>query len=74
MAEKKIVELCQTMRSKWTLHNVAIWHRLGIVKPMEASVVIAVTSEHRQESLEAVQVMTILHVQFQQNKYDLRYH
>jgi molybdopterin synthase catalytic subunit len=53
---------------------VAIWHRLGIVKPMEASVVIAVTSEHRQESLEAVQVMTILHVQFQQNKYDLRYH
>jgi len=57
MAEKKILEICQELRSKWTqIHNVAIWHRLGTVKPKEASVVIAITSEHRKDSLEAVQV------------------
>jgi molybdopterin synthase catalytic subunit len=36
------------------VHHVAIYHRLGEVPPTEASVVIAVSSEHRKESLEAV--------------------
>ena len=56
MAEKKLLELCELLRTKWPLHNVAIWHRLGVVEPTEASVVIAITSEHRNESLEAVEV------------------
>jgi molybdopterin synthase catalytic subunit len=56
MAEKKMLDLCQNLRSKWPLHNIAIWHRLGEVRPREASIVIAVTSEHRKASLEAVQV------------------
>jgi molybdopterin synthase catalytic subunit len=57
MAEKKMLELCQLMRGKWpALHNIAIYHRLGEVKPREASVVIAVSSQHRQASLESVQV------------------
>ena len=49
-------EVCQILRGKWSLHNIAIFHRLGEVRPKEASVVIAVSSEHRKESLEAVQV------------------
>ena len=54
MALKKMSELCDQLREKWSLHNIAIYHRLGEVRPAEASVVIAVTSEHRQASLEAV--------------------
>ena len=50
-------ELCQILRGKFlSLHNIAVFHRLGEVRPKEASVVIAVSSEHRKESLEAVQV------------------
>ncbi len=54
MAVKKMEELCVDLREKWPIHNVAIYHRLGEVPPKEASVVIAVTSEHRKASLEAV--------------------
>jgi molybdopterin synthase catalytic subunit len=54
MALKKMSELCDMLREKWSLHNIAIYHRLGEARPKEASVVIAVTSEHRQASLEAV--------------------
>ena len=54
MAVKKMLELCQELRTKWPLHNIAIYHRLGQVCPTEASVVIAVTSEHRRASLEAL--------------------
>ena len=57
MAEKKMVQLCDEIRSKWPtkIHNIAIHHRLGKVDPTEASVVIAITSAHRKESLDAVQ-------------------
>ena len=57
MAEKKLHKLCEEIRSKWSakVHNIAIYHRLGTVEPTEASVVIAITSAHRKESLEAVQ-------------------
>ena len=54
MAVKKMEELCVELRQKWSLHNVAIYHRLGEVPPSEASVVIVVTSEHRKASLDAV--------------------
>ena len=57
MAEKKMAQLCDNIRSKWPnkIHNIAIHHRLGRVEPTEASVVIAITSAHRKESLDAVQ-------------------
>merc|ERR1719189_3474066 len=57
MAEKKILELCEDIRSRWPtrIHNIAIHHRLGRVEPTQASVVIAITSAHRKESLESVQ-------------------
>ena len=57
MAEKKIKQLCDNIRSKWPgkIHHIAIHHRLGRVEPTEASVIIAITSAHRKESLDAVQ-------------------
>ena len=57
MAEKKITQLCDSIRSKWPnkIHNIAIYHRLGRVEPTEASVIIAITSAHRKESLDSVQ-------------------
>lgn len=56
MAKKEMLKVCQKIRSKWSgIHNIAIYHRLGHVAVTEASVVVAVSSEHRKESLEAVQ-------------------
>jgi len=55
MAKKVMGELCEEVRAKWSgVRNVAIHHRLGPVGPKEASVVLAVTSVHRKDSLEAV--------------------
>lgn len=55
MALKKLNQLCCKVRQKWTgVHHIAVHHRLGEVGPKEASVIIAVTSAHRQDSLEAV--------------------
>ncbi|XP_065340420.1 molybdopterin synthase catalytic subunit isoform X1 [Cloeon dipterum] len=55
MAVKVMKELCAEVRRKWAVENIAIYHRLGTVPVCEASVVIAISSEHRTESLEAVQ-------------------
>ena len=55
MAKKELQKVCDKIRANWDVHNIAIYHRLGIVKVTEASVIIAVTSEHRKNSLKAVQ-------------------
>ena len=55
MAEKEMLKICQGMREKWSdLEAIAIVHRLGTVPVTEASVVIAASSPHRKESLEAI--------------------
>ncbi|XP_059088350.1 molybdopterin synthase catalytic subunit-like [Tigriopus californicus] len=54
MAEKELKKLCSKVRDKWNVANIAIHHRIGVVPVTEASVVIAISSAHRQESLEAV--------------------
>jgi len=55
MAKKVALELCGEVRLRWPgVRRVAIHHRLGPVGPAEASVVLAVTSVHRKDSLEAV--------------------
>lgn len=55
MAEKEIKKICQAIREKWKVENIAFHHRLGVVPVGEASIVIAISSEHRTECLEAVQ-------------------
>lgn len=55
MATKSLTQICDGLRSKWSdIKNIAIYHRLGLVPVKEASVIIAVSSPHRQTSLEAV--------------------
>jgi molybdopterin synthase catalytic subunit len=56
MALKAKTKICNEMRSKWPdIKHIAIYHRLGIVPVKESSVIIAVSSPHRNTSLEAVQ-------------------
>lgn len=53
MAEKKLAEIGDEIRSRWGLDRVAISHRVGHLDLGEASVVIAVASPHRAEAFEA---------------------
>lgn len=56
MAAKALTKICEQIRIKWTdTNHIAIHHRLGIVPVKEASVIIAISSPHRQNSLDATQ-------------------
>uniref|UniRef100_A0A8D2IZW5 Molybdopterin synthase catalytic subunit n=1 Tax=Varanus komodoensis TaxID=61221 RepID=A0A8D2IZW5_VARKO len=56
MAEAELKKICTDIRSKWpSVKHIAIYHRLGSVPVSEASVMVAISSPHRAESLEAVQ-------------------
>jgi molybdopterin synthase catalytic subunit len=55
MAERKLAELESQARSRWSLIECAIVHRLGRVEVGEASVAIAVSSAHRQAAFQAGQ-------------------
>lgn len=56
MAVKALTKICENIRSKWnSTKHIAIHHRLGIVPVKEASVIIAISSPHRQDSLESIQ-------------------
>ncbi|GJP72768.1 hypothetical protein CLOP_g3513 [Closterium sp. NIES-67] len=54
MAISVLKQIIQSARAKWQLKKVAVAHRLGVVPVSEASVIIAVSSAHRIESLAAV--------------------
>ena len=55
MALKEMNSICSKIRSQWNVHRIAIYHRLGEVPVSKASVVIAISSPHREESLKAVE-------------------
>ena len=55
MAEKKLAEIAQEMRERWSLGDVAIAHRLGRLEVGETSLVVAVASPHRREAFGACQ-------------------
>lgn len=56
MALKAMTSICDTIREKWPdTKHIAIYHRLGVVPVKESSIIIAISSPHRQESLGAVQ-------------------
>ncbi len=52
-ALKELQALIARMRSRWDVRKVAVAHRTGVVPVGQASVVIAVSSAHRQAALEA---------------------
>jgi len=54
MAINEMKKICNVIREKWPVEHIAIYHRLGLVPVSEASVFVAISSEHRQESLDAV--------------------
>jgi molybdopterin converting factor subunit 1 len=53
MAENKIAEIINEMRSKWDLGKIAIAHRTGRVDIGETSMVVAVGSAHRRPAFES---------------------
>ena len=53
MAEKTMAELAESLKAKYDLIGVAIHHRVGRVGIGDTSVVIAVSSPHRQDALKA---------------------
>ncbi|XP_042309982.1 molybdopterin synthase catalytic subunit-like [Sceloporus undulatus] len=56
MAEAELKKICIDIRLKWpSVKHIAIHHRLGSVPISEASVMVAISSPHRTESLDAVQ-------------------
>lgn len=54
MAEKELRKICQEIRNKWNVVKTAVVHRIGLVPIGETSVVIAISSVSRIDSLEAV--------------------
>lgn len=55
MAEMEIKKILSDIRQKWpTVKHIAVHHRLGLVPVIEASVAIAISSPHRNDSLDAV--------------------
>ncbi|XP_034296749.1 molybdopterin synthase catalytic subunit [Pantherophis guttatus] len=56
MAEAEAKKICKDIRVKWpSVKHIAIHHRLGLVPISEASVIVAISSPHRAESLNALQ-------------------
>jgi len=53
MARKEMTAICEEVRQRWPVKNVAIVHRLGRVAVAEASIVVAVAAEHRREAIAA---------------------
>eukprot|EP00903_Cladosiphon_okamuranus_P014840 g13741.t1 len=55
MAELELKKICTQVRARWNVLRIALVHRLGVTAVGEASVIIAVSSVHRKDSLEAVE-------------------
>lgn len=53
MAERKMREIANEARARWSVGRVALVHRVGRLDVGEASVAIAVASPHRAEAYEA---------------------
>jgi molybdopterin synthase catalytic subunit len=55
MAEKKLIEVTEEIKSKFSVENVFIAHRLGRLEIEEISLVVAVASPHRKDAFAACQ-------------------
>jgi len=54
MAEKELHKICDQIRVKWDVWHIAIYHKVGLVPIGDPSVIIAISSDHRDAGLEAV--------------------
>jgi len=55
MAKLMLEEIEKEIFEKWEIHDIIIAHRVGIVDIGETSLVVSVSSAHRQASFEAIQ-------------------
>lgn len=55
MAINSMKDICTNIRTQWEVTHVVIQHKLGDCPIGEVSVLIAVSSPHRKESLKAVE-------------------
>lgn len=55
MALSTLEALCNQIRSKWSVHSIAIAHKLGSCPVSEVSVAIYISAAHRIDSLQAVE-------------------
>ena len=55
MAKKKLAEVVEEIRRRWSVEDVALAHRLGRLQIGEISLVVAVGSPHRKEAFLACQ-------------------
>jgi MoaE-MoaD fusion protein len=55
LAEKKLAEVAHEVRSRWPIMAIAVLHRTGRLAIGETSLLVAVSSAHRQEAFEASQ-------------------
>ena len=53
MTEKKLGEIENIARKRWTLENCLIIHRFGRLSPSDKIVLVVTTSSHRQDALES---------------------
>ncbi|MFP4154155.1 MAG: molybdopterin synthase catalytic subunit MoaE [Halothiobacillaceae bacterium] len=53
MTEKALRDIEERARARWSLENVLIIHRIGLLHPCDQIVLVAVASRHREESLQA---------------------
>jgi len=55
MALKEMKAICDQIRAKWNVIHIALVHKIGEVPIGETSVLVAVSSAHRRDSLQAVE-------------------
>lgn len=56
MALSELKKICDTIRKRWNVIHIALYHRTGEVPITETSVFVAISSIHRRDSLEACHV------------------
>ena len=56
MAISELKKICDTIRKRWNVIHIALYHRTGEVPITETSVFVAISSIHRRDSLEACHV------------------
>jgi molybdopterin synthase catalytic subunit len=53
MTERHLKAICETAHGRWELIDVLVVHRIGVVRPGDPIVLVAVWSSHRKQAFEA---------------------
>ena len=56
MAIAELKKICDTIRQRWNVIHIVLYHRVGVVPITETSVFVGISSIHRRDSLEACHV------------------